>query len=96
MDRRSFAATLVLSALLCPYLHAREVACHIHAPDDYTPFSNQPLVIPNVGSPAACAELNLQRFGSRGRCHCAQGPAGIELRGPVDFRRLNEQEGQLP
>ncbi|MBT2968426.1 MAG: hypothetical protein KME56_02800 [Candidatus Thiodiazotropha sp. (ex Ctena orbiculata)] len=96
MARRSLAATILLCAVLTPHLHAREAVCHIHAPDDYTPFSNQPLVIPSVGDRTACEQLNRERFGSRGRCHCTQDAIGMERRGPMDFRRMNEQPGQLP
>ncbi|MES9971365.1 MAG: hypothetical protein ABW092_15130 [Candidatus Thiodiazotropha sp.] len=91
---RPFA--MLLPILLSPHLHAAEVVCHIHAPNDYTPFSSQPLVIPRVGNRAECDQLNLERFGSRGRCHCMQDSIGMERGGPVDSLRFRDQEGQLP
>ncbi|MET0072585.1 MAG: hypothetical protein ABW096_21340 [Candidatus Thiodiazotropha sp.] len=93
---RSFISATLLYALICPHLHAREAVCHIHAPDDYTPFSNQPLVIPAVGNQAECEQLNLERFSSRGRCHCTQDPIGMERIAPLDMMRSKGEEGQLP
>ncbi|MES9993832.1 MAG: hypothetical protein ABW098_17925 [Candidatus Thiodiazotropha sp.] len=91
---RLLAATIVLWS--SPHLLAREVVCHIHAPDDFTPFSKQPLVIPAVGDRIACERMNLERFGSRGRCHCVQDRIGMEREVPLDFIQSEEQQGQLP
>lgn len=96
MAWRSFAVTIILCGVCYSQLHAREVVCHIHAPDDYTPFSDQPLVIPAVGDRKGCEELNRLRFGSRGRCHCVEDSIGMDRPGPIDFMQFKTQEGQLP
>jgi hypothetical protein len=94
--RRSFTSIAFLCVLLCSHLQAGEAVCHIHAPDDYTPFSKQPLVIPAVGNRTECDQLNLERFGSRGRCHCSLDSVGMERDVPVDYMQSKDQEGQLP
>ncbi|WP_275096354.1 hypothetical protein [Sedimenticola hydrogenitrophicus] len=35
--------------------HAETATCHLHVPDDFPKFSNQPLVFPAVGDPSQCA-----------------------------------------
>lgn len=62
--------------------------CHLHAPDDYHPFGNKLLVIPAVGDSTDCENLNQERFGGRGLCHCSFDPRGIgasKLPGTSDY-----------
>ncbi|MCP3869910.1 MAG: hypothetical protein GY703_17820 [Gammaproteobacteria bacterium] len=36
----------ILGAVLYTQVQAESISCHLHAPDDYTPFSNSPLSYP--------------------------------------------------
>jgi hypothetical protein len=93
---------LLIGALLCctfscGLAQAQNPACHLHAPTDYTSFSNQPLVIPNVGSLSACEQFNLQRFSARGRCHRSQDQVSIKQRsGPVNYSGVINPPDFLP
>ncbi len=71
---------LCLFALLTQLAMAGALNCHLHAPDDYRPFGNRPLVIPSVGSRKACENLNRERFGGQGLCHCAADAFGMGSR----------------
>ncbi|MEW8523653.1 MAG: hypothetical protein AB2552_11425 [Candidatus Thiodiazotropha endolucinida] len=92
----SFAGTIILYGTTTLHLDAREVACHIHAPEDYPQFSSQPLVMPAVGNRMACEKVNLLRFSSRGRCHCTQDPMDMEKTLPLDYSPQSVPEGRLP
>ena len=73
---------LLLGAILLN-LSSTEAApmnCHLHAPDDYHPFGNKALVIPSVGDSTDCENLNQQRFGGKGLCHCSFDSSGIGSR----------------
>jgi len=59
---------------------AASMNCHLHAPSDYHPFAKEPLVIPAVGDSTDCDNLNQQRFGGRGLCHCSFDFSGIGSR----------------
>jgi|GEM_PF-3943693 len=56
---------------------AAPMICHLHAPSDYHPFGKIPLVIPAVGDSTDCDNLNQERFGGRGLCHCSFDSSGI-------------------
>lgn len=74
-----------LSIVLNPSSLAAPLNCHLHAPDDYRPFGNKPLVIPSVGDPPACDRLNQERFASKGWCHCVRGSMGNAPATPPGF-----------
>ncbi|MCG7865512.1 MAG: hypothetical protein B6D70_14120 [gamma proteobacterium symbiont of Stewartia floridana] len=85
------------SVLFCSPLQAKEVTCHLHTPADYNKFSKQPLVIPAVGNPSECAQLNLRSFSNRGRCHCPQsGISFQENSSPTDFSSSRNRPELLP
>ncbi|MGD2119578.1 MAG: hypothetical protein PVG66_14550 [Chromatiales bacterium] len=72
-------------------------SCHLHAPSDIKSFSKQPLVLPAVGDANDCEQLNRERFGARGRCHCFSDDVGSVDR-PVmpDYSDRNAPAGMLP
>jgi hypothetical protein len=89
-------ATL-LSLFFCTLAEAKDVSCHLHAPADYTRFSKQPLVIPAVGNPSQCRQLNLQRFNARGRCHCTQDKINsTDSSDPAEFSPSTNRPELLP
>lgn len=71
-------------------------SCHLHVPDDYPTFSKRPLVIPAVGNESECEQLNLERFSSRGRCHCAPDSISTERKGPAGFSKPIERLERMP
>jgi hypothetical protein len=89
-------ATL-FTLFICTLAQAKDVSCHLHAPDDYTRFSKQPLVIPAVGNPSECGQLNLERFSARGRCHCTQDKIDTtDSSGPAEFSPSMNRPELLP
>ncbi len=70
------SAAALLAAGLSAASVAASLSCHLHAPGDYRPFGDRPLVIPSVGDPPACDNLNQERFGGRGWCHCIRDSLG--------------------
>jgi len=89
-------AMIILGAAFCGDAPAGAVSCHLHAPDDYARFSKQALVIPAVGDEAECEQLNRERFGSRGWCHCTRDAMSGARPGPPDIRKPRIQPEQLP
>ena len=45
---------IVLGVSLFSQAYAESISCHLHAPDNYTTFSKQPLIIPAVGNEVEC------------------------------------------
>ena len=85
--------SLLATALLAAgAVYGQSSQCHLHAPADFPSFSKQPLVIPAVGDERACEDLNRQRFGSRGRCHCSADGIGREVMRPPVYRAPDEAD----
>lgn len=93
---RARGGAVTLGAALCACSQAAAISCHLHAPDDYAPFSKQPLVIPAVGNEMECEQLNRERFGARGRRHCTPGRIGNNRIGLPDFRETQERPSPFP
>ncbi|OOY35003.1 hypothetical protein BOV90_05820 [Solemya velum gill symbiont] len=93
---RSATCVIIIFGSLVTQTQAYAYSCHLHAPDDYVSFSKQPLVIPGVGNQAECEKLNLQRFSSRGRCHCTQDTFATGREMPSDFLAPGQRKEQLP
>ena len=52
-------------------LHAASLNCHLHVPGDDPTDENALSIIPSVGNPEQCEELNQRDYAGRGRCHCS-------------------------